>query len=406
MSEQGVAATNSHSFWDKHLVRWSAVATIVGLAVAVYFGIKAKDKRAIEIAYLGKLSLITTEPSYADRLSIRYGTQDVRGLTKLGVRISNSGGMPIERRDVEQPITFPFSSGKILEAGIVEKFPTHLQAEISFKSNQVTVSNGLLNPNDFMRVEILCEGDPGWPKPNFRITGIADATVVVPDVSRPVRRVALFEFPKPFQFVLLTLVSLIPAFLFIGAPIALVSSVANVFKKIPDMTAIIDDVLDAKKLVESRVLLGLGEEFGAYAWLLYNTHPSKWFDDVAALEDLIRARVPTGKQSKLVAQEIQRKLRANFPEHIASALTNKLPSGQGALVRRRLRLERFEPDAKLDGILSQARAIAIEAAMPRTVWERTKLIDYGEFLGTLFLFFLGACGGLVLGASWLNLLGK
>jgi hypothetical protein len=167
----------------------------------------------------------------------------------------------------------------------------------------------------------------------------------------------------------------------------------------------IDKALDPE-IVIHKLLIDVREEFVPYKLTLYTTHPSKWFDDIDALAALIQSEVPTGKQSKPVAYEIRTSLLLRLPEGLASQLEYYLPSTVRNAFKRQMTNERPEPDAKLTDLLSQARERAVKLVMPSSIGGRLKLIDYGD-LWAAFLFLIFGCSGvLVLGASWLNLLGK
>jgi hypothetical protein len=88
----------------------------------------------------------------------------VTNLSKIAIRYSNSGAIPIESKDIENPLTLDFSNSLVLDAKIVEKHPANLQTDISFTNNLVTIKHGLLNPGDLLQIETLCDGDPNFPR--------------------------------------------------------------------------------------------------------------------------------------------------------------------------------------------------------------------------------------------------
>lgn len=202
---------------------------ITAVVVSIIFGIKADQSKELEVKYTAKLTLISSGAVSGDKIKTTYGGDTINNLSKLSGYIRNSGNTPVEKRDIEEPVSLEFKDGKILEFRIVETIPHGIEVLPTHTERKVIFNHGLLNPGDRIDFEILVDGHVEWPNPKFRISGIKTPVVTYAD-QRPVRdTITLIKLPKPIQYVCLVLISLLIMVLLIGGIVLLFSEVKKSF---------------------------------------------------------------------------------------------------------------------------------------------------------------------------------
>jgi hypothetical protein len=198
------------SWVRRYLELAAALATIVGLGATIYFALKADREKKLDVTYLAKLSLVNPTATSKERVKVSYEGRDIRELVQISIRIVNSGSLPIEKRDIEEPITFPFGNATVLAAAVVRSVPANIQAAIVSEPRSVVVQHGLLNSGDYVEFEVLCDGDPGWPTPTFRITGVREGRITIPADRPAVIRPAYINLSRPMELTVLAITSLVP----------------------------------------------------------------------------------------------------------------------------------------------------------------------------------------------------
>ena len=410
MGDAPSQSNNSQSTWDQKLVRWAAVATILGLAVAIYFGVKAKEKKALEIDYLGKLSLATYALGYGEKLKIQYDNQSVNNLTKIAIRVSNAGQIPIEQRDIEKPITFPIPNAKVLDASIVEKFPANMVVQAKFDTNGVQLIHGLMNPGDFIRFEILCEGEAKWPTPEFRISGVSVASVNILESKQRVAKITLFDFPKTTDYFVLVLSSILPALLTLAGIGGFFSAFSGVFKQPTGMEQKIDDALSPKKIVFD-CAANLDADLKATMQKVALAHePSIWFDDANELATVITPHLEQKIKEPAVIKETSKKIiskmRGCVKDVVAQRLHKSLPVGADRAVRKKIKEEKYDPDVGISEFIAHAKQTTHSIVFPKTFFQKLVFIDRNSLTASIVVIVLSGSACLVVTGTWLNLLAK
>jgi hypothetical protein len=144
-----------------------------------------------------------------DKITIKYGSRDISNLGKLSGRIINTGNAPIERRDIEEPVSLTFSAGEILEFYVTETAPEGISASAVHKGRVVNIVHGLLNPGDWIGYEVLVDGPADWPEASFRISGIKEPAVTYPSNSPRVDTVTGVPLPMVYQGIAVTITLLV-----------------------------------------------------------------------------------------------------------------------------------------------------------------------------------------------------
>ena len=105
--------------FDSQLSRVAAMATLLALLITAYVAVKPERRKELEIQYLARLSMISHEAALPSSVQLTYDGRQVKNLTKLLARVVNVGDLPVETRDVEQPISISFAPASVLDVQIV-----------------------------------------------------------------------------------------------------------------------------------------------------------------------------------------------------------------------------------------------------------------------------------------------
>lgn len=109
-------------FWSLLL---TGLATVV--AVASFLGWQVEKRKRLDLVYRAKLSLFSPDiQSSQESLGALRRPSDHATDTKVSALIVNSGGIAIERRDIERPSILQFDSAhaRIIEAHVTQEKST------------------------------------------------------------------------------------------------------------------------------------------------------------------------------------------------------------------------------------------------------------------------------------------
>lgn len=138
-----------------------------------------KTKSEIELRLI-EHSPIVEKSKKLDGLRITYAGEEIEQLLRLTFSIQNIGRTPILKKDVVSPIYVQLAAAAdIIEAKLLEKSPSNMDASISFsKANgRITVDFSLLNPGDKINVAVLTKSADTSFDAGARIAGISNLTI-------------------------------------------------------------------------------------------------------------------------------------------------------------------------------------------------------------------------------------
>ena len=146
---------------------------------------------------------------------VSYGGKVIHDPYKSVIRVSNGGSIPIEQRDVEAPISFRIDKAVLLDVAVVRRSPANLKANEAWNVDRIVVEHGLMNPADYFEIEVLTDGNPGWPVPTFRIAGVPEARVTVLSDERQLVRPTFFTFGRSVEWTILLVAAFVPVLLLV-----------------------------------------------------------------------------------------------------------------------------------------------------------------------------------------------
>ncbi len=161
---------------------WNIIGAIAGvLAVAVALFVFLQDRtdksQRLEVIQISRTTLVNPELASPSRhVEILYNGRKVADYAVFQFRISNVGGQAIRSGDYEVPLAFTFwNVGEVLWADQTASDPQALAVATTVKGKTVELSNALLNPKDWLIVEVAVVPDSGKipaAEPTGRIAGV------------------------------------------------------------------------------------------------------------------------------------------------------------------------------------------------------------------------------------------
>jgi len=140
----------------------SAILTVVAIYVSIilavfsFYSTRHEASKAIEATVISRSQLLNpevhTKPS---DLHLLFKNHEIFDIGILQIRVRNSGAQPIQKADIEGPITIAVEGAtEIISAPVVQKYPPTLPIETTISGTKVELTKTLLNPDDAVTVEI------------------------------------------------------------------------------------------------------------------------------------------------------------------------------------------------------------------------------------------------------------
>ena len=161
---------------QKHLA-W--IVAVASLAVAIF---ALRRSYATSVRKLGyeietNAKLIKSQLPNDDGLQISYQGKPVTDLRLYEILIFNYGLVPIEPKDIQDPITISLDGpAKILRFENDLSNPLLVKVDLECTDDHtLLIHKTLLNPNDVIRIVIIAENSsPSHPSVKCRITGVRE----------------------------------------------------------------------------------------------------------------------------------------------------------------------------------------------------------------------------------------
>lgn len=167
--------------------------------------VREQQSKGITLWTVTSRSLLTTE--VRANLTILFNEISVELPWVYTVRLTNTGSLPIESRDVEKPLTMTFTDSRIVHAEITTKEPHDVEANAIHSSDELTLRHGLLNPGDWFEADVLFDGQPPQPALSYRVTGL-NTPLQITEFQPAVDEAFILWLPVPARYFVVTIVSL------------------------------------------------------------------------------------------------------------------------------------------------------------------------------------------------------
>jgi hypothetical protein len=235
MGEQSIDKPREMPLMERvkaYLPLFTVLSAIV--ALFTFIGLKPEKEKELEWEYLSRNSLVNSSAAETDKIRVSFDGRPIRQLTVISARLNNSGDLPIASNDINDgryPTVKFNDTVTVIAAEIKMQNPADVVAHLFVDANKITVNHGLLNPGDWIGVQILVEGDPGdvsqLPAATARISGITSLTTRYPAPTTKNVGVAYFQFSRLTEIFLLILASMVPSIALIYVVMAIHSELGQ-----------------------------------------------------------------------------------------------------------------------------------------------------------------------------------
>jgi len=159
-------------FFDQKLFRhpiWQFIGTMAAIfaIVATYhvfvLSRETKEIRVVTLtdAVLIQKNAVDHSGDLSDELSISYKGEIVNSLSLLEISLENTGTNSVLEDDYQQPIRIVFPpSSKIIDARIIDTYPSNIYPDITADNNIASISPMLLNSGDRIIIRLIVNDMP------------------------------------------------------------------------------------------------------------------------------------------------------------------------------------------------------------------------------------------------------
>ena len=137
----------------------------IGLAYAQYRS--SAMKRELSFGLIAGRRLIAVADELTSRVKVHLDDRPVSNVYLLEFGLKNSGSQPLRAEDFESPITIKFKNdATLLTAQVTRRSPADHPSTTRIDGNALAVSPALMNPGDYLVLQVLLS----HPRPEFDVT--------------------------------------------------------------------------------------------------------------------------------------------------------------------------------------------------------------------------------------------
>lgn len=158
--------------------KW-VLTTIISIAAVVpaWLALNTNNKKSLSYEVQSVSPLVSDEQISNNGVKVLFNGKEVTKPFVSVIRIINNGGIPIEKKDFDNPVTIAGGKAvRVLSASIIDKQPNSIATTIEQSDNKAILLPTLLNPEDTITIKLIT----GDEKPEIsiygRITGVKDLT--------------------------------------------------------------------------------------------------------------------------------------------------------------------------------------------------------------------------------------
>jgi hypothetical protein len=377
----------------------------IGLFFAIYTFSHSEKTKQISVSYFSKHPLVDTESSSASSaLQVKVGNKMATAPWLLSGRLENTGNVPIELNDVEEPVKIAFLSGKILGAEISQRSQQDIYANLNFDSSSIEIHTKLLNPGDWVNFDIIFDGQPEIPGiESFRINGISTPIqLIVPEEGKKIF-LTFFNIPKTVTKIILgyLIFVIISLILYHGDTIKIL--IKDIFSNFEDSSVYIKF---EKKFKNSNIkgkIYPKGKIGLALYALIDEEIEIEKIDNIEYIEELVSKRISfevlmtLGVDVKLAGRIISKGLKDDLKIYLSNQIFWSLPSGLDKEAKEIfLKIEAEKITAV--GMVQNAMEIVVERASGINAWKNDKVYD------AILMILACICMALIIGGTIKNMI--
>lgn len=331
----------------KFTFSWEFVGVLIALAIGlptIYYTVKADRTKSLSVSYTTKKALLLTDAGKAGpKVEVSVSGRQIAQPWLVTFTIKNDGNIPIEERDVEAPLRLQFERSKVVSSEIVKKNQDSVGAEVTNGSDYIILTHKLLNPGDFITVDVLLDGEPAMPpSASCRISGVSTVSQAMAIEEQQKLRPSAIPLPRSANLVLLLVGSISVGVLIIAGLVVIVESISRSTKKsnpssLPPRKST-DEIID-EAIASADGVTRTGKITLAY------TKPHLSRDDIkyeTSFRKIMSQHVPEevfkslGTNGPDASKQTYSELLLYIKIHSASSLFTSMPTGLDATARNEI----------------------------------------------------------------------
>lgn len=156
------------------------LAIVVGVIVSVIIYNRQQSKKALTYYVVAAAPLLKVSKVIKTNVVVLYRGEPVECADIAFIRFSNTGNQTINPEDYIDPVKITFPQGtRVLTASIHSVYPSQVTVGVDWSddSNEVVISNPLLNPGDRFTVQILADNPQATYWVTGRISGVREISL-------------------------------------------------------------------------------------------------------------------------------------------------------------------------------------------------------------------------------------
>ena len=126
--------------------------TVIAVVVSIIVYFKQKKRKRLSYEVISDTPLLTAEEETRNEIILMHKNEAVEKVKLIVLRLFNSGNVPIQSSDYEEPIIIRLGEAQVLSAEVIKKTPNNLKATLIVQEGTVTLSPTLLNPSDSIKI--------------------------------------------------------------------------------------------------------------------------------------------------------------------------------------------------------------------------------------------------------------
>lgn len=124
------------------------------IAICIY--LKQRNRKLLSYSVLTNSRLLSIRNEIKGKIKIMYQSKEVENVNLVEIKIFNSGNVPIEEKDIKEPISiFYGKNSQILSTEVSEVEPVNLDISLDNKDSLVELSKVLINSGDSITIKAL-----------------------------------------------------------------------------------------------------------------------------------------------------------------------------------------------------------------------------------------------------------
>jgi hypothetical protein len=188
-----LSTTTTPDFWHDSFGQFitnvvvALACAIIGGVIAIWIYQKQRNKKVISCEIISDAPVLSIHQTIANRVKIELDGNPVKEVTLVVFKVSNTGNTAVDDKDYKEPLTFTFSTRKVISSEVVETEPDDLIDETSRKTfiplptpgqDFIEFPNFLLNSKQSVTFSVLLDGAKDEISKKGRII---DGNIINPD---------------------------------------------------------------------------------------------------------------------------------------------------------------------------------------------------------------------------------